>query len=60
MTLKGTLANLNAALNGLKFTPTTNYFGSATLSVSYKNLGNNQMVSVTVALTVNPPASNRQ
>jgi hypothetical protein len=60
MTLKGTLANLNAALNGLKFTPTTNYFGAATLSVSYKNLGNNQTVSVTVALTVNPPASTPQ
>jgi hypothetical protein len=60
MTLKGTLANLNAALNGLKFTPTTNYFGSATLSASYKNLGNNQTVSVTVALTVNPPASTPQ
>jgi PKD repeat protein len=57
MTLKGTLANLNAVLNGLQFTPTTNYFGTATLSVSYKDLGNNQTVSVTVALTVNPPAS---
>jgi hypothetical protein len=60
MTLKGTLANLNTALNGLQFTPTTNYFGPATLSVSYKDLGNSQTVAVTTALTVNPPASTPQ
>ena len=27
MTVKGTLANLNAALNGLTFTPTSGYCG---------------------------------
>ena len=57
VTLKGTLANLNAALNGLKFTPSTGYSGSASLSVSYKDLGNGQTASASVAITVVVPAS---
>jgi len=57
MTVKGTLANLNADLNGLKFTPTTGYFGSASLTVSYKDLGNSQTAPATVAITVTVPAS---
>jgi RHS repeat-associated protein len=57
VTLKGTLANLNAALNGLKFTPSTGYSGSASLSVSYKDLGNSQTASASVAITVVVPAS---
>jgi PKD repeat protein len=57
VTLKGTLTNLNAALNGLRFTPTTGYSGSAYLSITYKDLGNSQSASATVAITVSVPAS---
>ncbi len=55
--IKGTLANLNAALNGLKFTPTPGYAGPASLAISYKDLGNSQTASATVAITVVVPAS---
>jgi len=57
ITIRGTLANLNGALNGLKFTPTTGYSGSASLSISYKDLGNNKTASATVAITVVVPSS---
>jgi hypothetical protein len=57
MTIKGTLANINAALNGLKFTPTTGYSGSAPLSVAYKNLSSSKTASATVAVSVVVPAS---
>ncbi|MBS0495873.1 MAG: tandem-95 repeat protein, partial [Proteobacteria bacterium] len=33
MTFRGTLANINAALNGLAYTPTANYNGPATLTL---------------------------
>ena len=55
--IKGTLANLNAALNGLKFTPTPGYAGPASLAISYKDLGNSQTASASVAITVVVPAS---
>ena len=55
--IKGTLANLNAALNGLKFTPTPGYAGPASLAISYKDLGNSQTASAAVAITVVVPAS---
>jgi hypothetical protein len=54
MTLKGTLTNLNAALNGLEFTPTTGYSGSASLAISYKDLSNSQTASAAVTIAVNP------
>jgi large repetitive protein len=38
LTIKGTLANLNAALSGLTFTPTLGFSGSAALDFSYKDL----------------------
>jgi RHS repeat-associated protein len=57
ITIKGTLASLNAALNGLKFTPTIGYSGFASLAISYKDLGDNRMASATVAITVVVPAS---
>ena len=41
----------------MKFTPTTGYSGAATLSISYKDLGNNQTATASVALTVVVPAS---
>ena len=39
MTVTGTLANLNAALNGLIFTPTSRYTGTATIAISRQRLG---------------------
>jgi hypothetical protein len=57
MTIQGTLANLNADLNGLTFTPTAGYFGPASLSLSFKDLVSNQTASATVAITVTAPAS---
>ena len=57
MTFKGTLTNLNAALNGLKFTPTTGFTGSPSLTISYKNLSNSKTATASVALTVAVPAS---
>jgi PKD repeat protein len=57
MTVTGTLANLNAALNGLKFTPTGSYCGSASLVVTVKNSGDGLSGSASVAITVSVPAS---
>jgi RHS repeat-associated protein len=57
MTVKGTLANLNAALSGLKFTPTTGFSGSASLVVTLKDSGDNQSASASVAISVNPTVS---
>ena len=39
MTVKGTLTNLNAALNGLTFTPTSGYFGGAALDAHLQGPG---------------------
>ncbi|HET6323701.1 MAG TPA: PKD domain-containing protein, partial [Planctomycetaceae bacterium] len=58
MTIKGTLANLNADLNGLTFTPTVGFFGPASLTVTFTDLVSNQTASATVAITVTAPASN--
>jgi hypothetical protein len=52
MTVSGTLANLNAALNGLIFTPTSRYVGTATISVSLKDSGDGLSGSATVDVTV--------
>jgi hypothetical protein len=57
MTVKGTLAHLNAALNGLKFTPTTGYSGSASLAVTVADSGDGLSGSATVAITLSVPAS---
>ncbi len=40
MTFRGTQANVNAALNGLRFAPTANFNGAATLTVVTNDLGN--------------------
>ena len=40
MTFEGTLANVNAALEGLQFVPTPDYFGPASLEVLVDDLGN--------------------
>ena len=53
MTVSGTLAHLNAALNGLTFTPAAGYVGAASLGVSLENMGNGLTGSGGVGLTVN-------
>jgi hypothetical protein len=52
MTISGTLANLNAALNGLTFTPTSRYTGSASISLKYTDEGDGLTGSATIAITV--------
>ena len=58
MTFTGTAANINAALNGLSFAPTTNYNGAASLQITTNDQGNTGSGgalsdSDTVAITVN-------
>src|SRR6185312_9644255 len=58
VTVTGTLANINTALNGLVFQPTGNFNGSANLTVTTSDLGNTgsggaQTDIDTVAITVN-------
>jgi hypothetical protein len=50
MTINGTLANLNAALNGLTFKPAA--IGAATIVLSYTDVGTNQMATATIKITV--------
>ncbi len=52
MTIKGTLPNLITALNGLKYTPVTNFVGSDTLTVQITNTGDGLSASASVALNV--------
>jgi ELWxxDGT repeat protein len=59
MVIRGTLAALNAALNGLRYTPALNYNGSDTLNISVNDLGNGGSggalsASTFVAITINP------
>lgn len=59
MTFSGTLANINAALDGLRFTPTTGYYGPASLQITTNDLGNTGFGGAktdtdTVAITVVP------
>src|SRR5205085_3817869 len=58
MTFTGTLADINAALNGLAFTPIANFNGAASLQITSDDLGNSGSGgaltdSDTVAITVN-------
>jgi len=52
MTISGTLVNLNAALNGLTYTPTRRFLGSASISLKYTDVGDNLTGSATIAVTV--------
>ena len=54
LTVQGTLAQLNAALNGLVYTPQAGYTGTDTLTVSFVDHigGGNLKASSTVAITV--------
>jgi Kelch motif len=54
MTVKGTLANLTAALNGLVYSPTTGFSGHDSLKVSLSDSLDNQSVSSSIAVAVNP------
>ena len=58
-TVTGTLANLNAALAGLTYRPTTGYSGSDSLAISVADPGDQESASTSVALTVtssSPPS----
>jgi hypothetical protein len=50
MTINGTLANLNAALSGLTFKPAT--IGTATVVLSYTDVGDGLLASATITITV--------
>ena len=55
MTFTGTITNINNALNGLSYQPTSNYFGSASLQIAstdYTGSGGPQTASSTVGITV--------
>ncbi len=53
-TVTGPIANLEAALNELTYTPFSNYTGSDTLSVSLADPTDTLSTSSSVAITVNP------
>lgn len=57
MTVTGTLANLDAAVGGLIYTPNTGYSGSDALQIALKDNNDNLSGSATVAITVNAPPS---
>jgi hypothetical protein len=52
MTIDGTLGSLNAALNGLSFTPTKNFIGTAIVTLGYTDLGTGLMGSATITISV--------
>ena len=56
--LSGTLANLNAALTTLTYTPTTGYVGGDNLTMTDQNSSNNLATSAAIALTVGGSNSN--
>ena len=60
LTVSGTLANLNAALNGLIFTPATGYVGNASLAVTLANPTTGLSNSSGLALTVNAVSQSHQ
>ena len=58
LTVQGTLSSINAAIAGLKFTPTTNYAGAASIGLTFSDLGVGgagpmQTVSQSVSVSVN-------
>jgi len=54
LTVKGTLANLNAALNGLVYTPISGYTGSDTLTITVSDSGDGLSGLAQVAISVAP------
>jgi Putative Ig domain len=57
MVVTGTLANLNAALSGLVYTPNSGFSGGDSLQVTVNDTGDGLSGSKTVALTVNAPTA---
>ena len=67
VTVTGTLADLNAALNGLTFTPAADYSGPASVSLTINDQGNSgaggplsdtQTINITVNPVNDPPVVN--
>ncbi len=67
MVFTGTLSDMNAALDGLTFTPSQYYFGTATISVTSNDLGNTgaggamsaqNTLTITVTSVNHPPTAN--
>jgi Kelch motif len=56
-TVTGTVTNLNSALSGLTYQPTTGYFGPDSLAISILDPGDNLPAAAKVTLTVNPLAA---
>jgi VCBS repeat-containing protein len=59
VTAQGPISALNAAMNGMQYTPTSNYFGAAQLTITSNDLGNSgaggpQSATSNVAITVTP------
>ena len=54
MTVKGTLINLNAALNGLVYAPSAGYSGHDSLKLSINDSLDNLSASSSIAIAVNP------
>ncbi len=52
MTIQGTPADINTALDGLTYTPTTNYAGSDSLAIAYDNLSDSETSGAAVGLSV--------
>ncbi len=52
MTISGTLTDLNAGLNGLKFMPASGFSGPGTVSINYNAAKSGLSVSTNVAVTV--------
>lgn len=65
LTFYGTMANINAALSNLRYTPDANYFGAAEVSVTVNDLGNTgspakedaDVISITVSNTPDIPVT---
>ena len=57
MTISGTLANLNAALDGLVYTPASGFSGSDTLQLLLSNSEDGLSGPASVPITVNAPPS---
>jgi hypothetical protein len=65
LTFFGTMANLNAAMTGLRFTPAANYFGAASVTVTVNDLANtgnpakedSKVISVTVTNVPDAPVT---
>ena len=54
MTIEGTLASLNAALNGMTYAPVSNFTGTVFLGLTYTDLGDGLIAAATVQITIIP------